>query len=191
MRSVAIARLSVVSPFALIAWAALAIVLTASPIASAAEDGGAVTTNKGDTAAEVARLEGELDATVASLSTDCATACKALASIQRATERICALAPGPRCEAARAKADDATQRVRATCPDCLDAHDRRLDATETPRAVPASAVESAAPERGGCRSCATSGASSSGVDVGWLALAALVVARLRRFRRDGSGVRRK
>ena len=51
---------------------------------------------------------------LAALSTqDCVIACKALASIRRAADRICALESGPRCIDARAKADDAQRRVQA------------------------------------------------------------------------------
>ena len=64
-------------------------------------------------------LQKQLQDEVAALSTqDCVIACKALASIRRAADRICALESGPRCVDARAKAEDAQQRVQAACPDC-------------------------------------------------------------------------
>jgi hypothetical protein len=92
---------------------------------------------------------------------DCVSACKALGSIQRAADRICALEPGPRCDAAKEKAADATRRVREACPDCAFA----LRGTEPPapkpepeRAVVARTEGSAPPReepRRGCASCTT------------------------------------
>ena len=68
---------------------------------------------------DVESLIKQLNDEHAALSTqDCVTACKALGSIRRASDRICALEPGPRCADARAKADDAQRRVQAACPDC-------------------------------------------------------------------------
>jgi hypothetical protein len=57
---------------------------------------------------------------VAQLSSGCAVACPALASMERAADRICALDPGPRCAAARAKVRDAAQRVEQACGPCRD-----------------------------------------------------------------------
>lgn len=50
----------------------------------------------------------------------CSTACRALASMERATEHLCALAGDgdPRCENARSRVRGADERVRATCPAC-------------------------------------------------------------------------
>src|SRR5438067_9060264 len=48
------------------------------------------------------------------LSTDdCTSACNALASMRRATDRLCALDPGARCREARRIVDDAARKVRA------------------------------------------------------------------------------
>ncbi len=55
---------------------------------------------------------------------DCAKLCKALASMQRATERLCGLVAGSndgekrRCTDARAKLTAATAKVNATCGNC-------------------------------------------------------------------------
>ena len=50
----------------------------------------------------------------------CATACTALASMERATMHLCGLAgeSDQRCEDARARVKSATGRVRASCPMC-------------------------------------------------------------------------
>jgi hypothetical protein len=50
----------------------------------------------------------------------CATACRALASMGRATEHLCGLAgeSDQRCAGARARVKSATDRVQAQCPGC-------------------------------------------------------------------------
>lgn len=48
----------------------------------------------------------------------CESACDALESMKKAAARICALAPGERCEAARARVANAEQRVMEACPGC-------------------------------------------------------------------------
>lgn len=52
---------------------------------------------------------------------NCPLACQALASMQRATERLCAIDPGPRCAEAKTKVKAAEDKVRAACPDCAAA----------------------------------------------------------------------
>jgi hypothetical protein len=53
---------------------------------------------------------------------DCRTACRALASMDRAAGHLCALAEGPddraRCEEAKVKLRAARDKVRATCGEC-------------------------------------------------------------------------
>lgn len=146
--------------------------------AAAAADGGAH---------EVEDVE-ELAASIArdaqALSTDdCASACKALASMLRAADRICALDPGRRCEDARATVEDATRKVRAACPQCAIApgHERR-DGKIGSAPVAASAPPS---ERrtGGCAGCATSGGGGSAAG-GALAVALGLTALVRRRRRS-------
>jgi hypothetical protein len=143
---------------------------------------------------EVATLEAQLATEHAALATsDCAAACRALGSIRRAADKICALEPGARCDAARSKADDATRRVREACPDCslalapLDEDTRERAASPAPPAAGTAAEESA--PRGGCRSCASAGSGGAAADWGWLAGALLVVATLGRSRQVSAGRR--
>lgn len=160
---------------------------------------------------EITTLEKNLASEHAALSTaDCSTACRALASIRRAADRICALDPDERCLAARAKADDATRRVREACPECAIAFAPITPGPEQPTAKPGPYSPSPTPaakggtprsdqestqvapanappsesRRGGCAGCTTSGASPGDVGTLGLALAALaVVMRRRRARR--------
>lgn len=144
---------------------------------------GAAIADGGD-ASDVRALERQLADEHAALSTtDCHAACRALASIRRAAEKICALEPGPRCEGARAKADEATRRVREACPDCVVA---AAPAPEpAPEAVKADheAVTRTAPaeSRGGCRSCATTGGETDRSDLAIVAVA--IAACLKRKKR--------
>jgi MYXO-CTERM domain-containing protein len=138
-------------------------------------------------------LERELDEENAALSTDlgasdCMAACRALTSMRRAAEKICALSPGPRCEAARAKASAASDRVKKSCPTCATtATEERQDKKEK-QSPPASApTEAAAPppaerSKGGCASC-TTGASPTSSDLGTAFAAALALSRLLRRKR--------
>lgn len=50
----------------------------------------------------------------------CETACRALASMMSATDRLCSIAgdSDARCANARTRTKNATSRVRASCPDC-------------------------------------------------------------------------
>ena len=133
-------------------------------------------------------LQKELEQEYSALSTqDCVTACKALGSIRRAADKICALEPGPRCADARAKADDAQQRVHAACPDCRIAaapptdEERRAAERPAPGAAPPQAAPPAEERRGGCASCSTPG-DLPPFDLGGVLLAAFVVARALRWR---------
>lgn len=120
---------------------------------------------------------------------DCATACRAYASIRRAADKICGLEPGPRCADARSKADDAQRRVQAACPDCPIAaappreEERRAARTEAQTGT--AEDQESAPRKGGCASCSTPGGRPSG-DSGVAVLGAFAVARIlrRRFRRS-------
>lgn len=137
---------------------------------------------------DVVTLEQELGREYATLSTeDCVTACRALASIRRAADRICALEPGPRCDDARAKATDANRRVTEACPDCAIAgvpgKDDERRAAQAPEESPALATAQSERGRGGCASCATAGGHAGGGDLGTALVAALAVARLARRRR--------
>lgn len=140
--------------------------------------------------ADAAALEQQLERDFEALSTgDCSVACRALGSMRRATARLCALEPGPRCSAARAKLDDAQNRVRTACPECAVDTDNAppaARATESPDAAGGRSEPAAAPPpesaRGGCAGCEVGGdAGSAG---GALAVLALVgISLLRRRRR--------
>ncbi|AKU97279.1 hypothetical protein AKJ09_03943 [Labilithrix luteola] len=128
-------------------------------------------------AADAGSLEREIaaafdDQTKALAVEDCATACRALSSIQRAANKLCELDPGPRCATARSKVEVATQRVREACPQCAFA---ALALTPPALAPPERAPTPASVEtvhgRGGCGGCAMT--SSTATRDGWIA--ALVV----------------
>jgi hypothetical protein len=160
---------------------------------------------------ELTTLETNLAREHAALSTtDCSTACRALASIRRAADRICALDPDERCVAARAKADDATRRVREACPECAIAFASpeptpRPPMAGAPKAGAATKAGSAAADadrvspatasappsesrRGGCAGCTTTGRGTTADDVGTFGLVlgalALVMRRRRHDRAD-------
>jgi len=137
---------------------------------------------------EIEDLEKSLAQEHATLSTsDCSAACRALASIRRAADKICALEQGARCAAAHAKSEDATRRVRDACPECAiasaapDTSPRKPAMAPVPPAADAPREESvhtaSAPRsesgRGGCASCDASGASLGESTTGALAILAL------------------
>lgn len=105
---------------------------------------------------------------------DCETACKALQSLARAAEHICAVAP-EHCQEARARVAAAREKVRAACPDCaVQFQDDRAKGEVT---VANESLRSA-PARGGCAGCTTSGGGARGA---LFALAMLLLlARIRR-----------
>src|SRR5689334_8517569 len=154
-----------------------------------------LTTSPARATDETTDLEKSLAEEHAALSTsDCTVACRALASIRRAADKICALEPGPRCDAARTKANDATRRVREACPDCAVAA-MPSSPTTAPESAPRSA--SAPPAEGpsgGCRSCSMTdgGGGGGGGDLGIVLVAAYgALRRSRRRRVDRSDGRRK
>jgi hypothetical protein len=64
---------------------------------------------------------GDLDraeSQVSAAMSDCATACRALESMERAAEHLCALDGGSECGRARERLEAARQRVRASCGGC-------------------------------------------------------------------------
>lgn len=138
--------------------------------------GAALTLSGASHAEDVRALEKRLSDEVSALSTsDCNLACRALASIRRAAERICALEPGPECDAARAKAAEAARRVREACPGCASVDVELDEERATPAAAPASApegqtvnVSAPAPKRGGCKSCTTAPLSADPEPAAWL-----------------------
>jgi MYXO-CTERM domain-containing protein len=135
-------------------------------------------------------------------TSDCANACRALASIRRAADKICALDTGDRCAAGRAKADDATRRVREACPECAIAStapepkpreeramtkggSKAADAPQ-PSMDGVATAQAAGPrsesKRGGCAGCTTTRGAPGDLAGGVLAAVALAFV-LRRRRR--------
>jgi hypothetical protein len=119
---------------------------------------------------------------------DCGAACKALASMRRAADRICALDDaGRRCADARSTVEEASRRVRAACPDCAIAS----VAPPAPEVVHADAKPQAAPPepasepaRGGCAGCGGGGGSSSrGGSAGYAIAVIWAISRIGRKKR--------
>lgn len=73
---------------------------------------------RAEAAADLERAERELSAS----NSDCASACRALASLERATVLLCDLAEQPddvqRCDDAKKKLRTARDRVKSTCSSC-------------------------------------------------------------------------
>ncbi len=148
---------------------------------------------------DLTTLEKNLASETATLSTsDCTTACRALASIRRAADKICALDPGDRCAAGRAKADEATKRVREACPECAIAtappqpaperEERAMSKGGSPKpgADSAPTAASAPPsesKRGGCAGCASTPATPGDMTTAALAISALAFTLRRRRKR--------
>jgi MYXO-CTERM domain-containing protein len=157
-----------------------------------------------DPAVELETLGRELEEELA--AGNCAVACAALESMKRASERLCEMDPGPACERARAKVEDAEERVRNAC-DCAVATtdepgrtklseqepDRMTEAQPAPMADPAGEAASAPPEeeaRGGCAACAVAGPGDAGAGA-LLVLLALALGRRRLSRAPRHGERRR
>jgi hypothetical protein len=68
--------------------------------------------------AELARAQADLDAA----ANDCSSACRALASMERATKHLCDLVSGAddqsRCDDARRRLQSSRDRVRSSCGSC-------------------------------------------------------------------------
>ncbi len=157
-----------------------------SPGSTSVDDAGAV---------NVDALLAQLTRDVESLSVaDCALSCKALASMERARDRICELSPGARCDEARTKVASARDRVSAACPTCTT-HERPEPAppndAKASAPPPAHAADGAEVrsehERGGCASCRVTGerGARGGAlgDAGLVMLAAFALRRIARRRR--------
>ncbi len=133
-------------------------------VLSAAE--GSAQPAEDEAAAEIQTLERQIESELINLATsDCTVACLALESMVRATDRLCELAPGPRCEDARNKVADAQRRVSESCPDCeASRREQTVPPQPPPSAQPTAlggdeeSVDAAAPPaeeaRGGCAACA-------------------------------------
>jgi uncharacterized protein (TIGR03382 family) len=137
-------------------------------------------------APSVASLAAELDVDYAqAMAADCALACKALGSMRRATENLCALDRGDRCARARERLTTATAHMKSACPECAES--LGLGEKEVPPRTEASPVAPGPPQeesatvasvskRGGCAGCATTGTETgplAPVSVGLLALLGL------------------
>jgi MYXO-CTERM domain-containing protein len=144
-------------------------------------------------AAEVAAAASEVDGDYASaMAADCTTACAALDSMRRATERLCTLDAGDRCASARQKLEAATAHVRASCPACGgELRDEAASkgggaAPSPPKEAPAPPTVNAAEEaqvskRGGCAGCATSSPGEGDlVPLGGVVMGMLAMRRRRR-----------
>jgi MYXO-CTERM domain-containing protein len=155
-----------------------------------------------DTATEATTLARDIDQKLAlTTHADCADACRALASMRRSTDRLCAIEPGDRCDQARAKLHDAIERVRVSCPACETASPSPAPSPIT--AAPPSTGSGAAPsasddarvasaqttsvqttKRGGCAGCtAASGTTPHGaLALAGVAIALAITARRRKRR---------
>jgi hypothetical protein len=146
----------------------------------------------------VAAAQANAQSGAAPAAPDCETACRALESMRRATEHLCAAEPGQRCVDAQDKLDNATQRVRASCPMCAiptrpveapaAGTTKSLEST-TPAAGTTRSLESAAEreevrKRGGCAGCttATDTARADAFAAAAFGASLLAVARRRRRR---------
>lgn len=143
------------------------------------------------------QLAQSIEDQAAALSTDdCTTACKALASMERAADRLCKMDPGPSCTKARATVDSATRRVHDACPTCASALAPNQPPPPPPTTPPQNdertrgeeAATQAAPpaesRRGGCAGCDAAGGPPVS-DAALIAIAWLMTrARRKRARRE-------
>jgi MYXO-CTERM domain-containing protein len=148
--------------------------------------------DKGDADALMAEIERDY---AAAQGGDCATACRALDSMRRAADHLCELDPGDRCAKARQRVTAATDRVRASCPDCAQPQGNALSGRAGQPAPPApvaadqaasksaepSAPESAPRKGGGCAGC-TMSQGGDGLDLA-VAVGGLALLAARRRRR--------
>lgn len=137
---------------------------------------------------DVSAIQAELDRDyAATLASDCPTACLALESMRRATEKLCALDPAERCTAARRKLADATARVTAACPSCGPSfrdEEKKAPIAPAPPAPAESVVQAeSVQKKGGCAGCATASGPEEAVAPVVLAGLAILAARGRRRRR--------
>ncbi len=137
---------------------------------------------------ELARTVSQL--TVDLSASDCGAACEAVASMSRAANRVCELAPGPRCAAARDRVARARKRVSEACPDCDVAREnetagsarKKYDRDDSAEAAPADGVDTVVRgENAGCATC-TVGRSGSSSHALIAALAGLFLLAGRRRR---------
>ena len=94
---------------------------SAAPSEATVEGGGADGNASHAGAPSIAVARGDLDRAereVEAAQSDCATACRALASMERAAEHLCALDAGDECARAKQRVEAARERVRASCGGC-------------------------------------------------------------------------
>ena len=120
-----------------------------------------------DAGSDLAAAQAEVDQDYAqAMASDCALACKALGSMKRATQRLCALDPGARCAAAQQKLQAASAHVRASCPDCAEELSETAVGGKMPMAPPPDtqvyAAEASVQKRGGCAGCTTTSGGRDG-----------------------------
>lgn len=174
---------------------ALALVASASSAradaADAADAGGATDALALEVTTTAKRVAEEL------ASRACDEACRALTSMRRATDRLCALEPGDRCERARRQTEASAQSVQAACPECAVASGPspkgQVAAVRERPAAESEPISQPVSERTtrGCASCAAAGHEGRSDAASSLALAALVVAFLRGRRPRGQRSRRR
>ncbi|HEX8796212.1 MAG TPA: MYXO-CTERM sorting domain-containing protein [Polyangiaceae bacterium] len=152
----------------------------------------AQSSDAGDAGADTDALAAEIDRDLAqAMGSDCDTACRALDSMRRATDRLCALDPGDRCTRARQKLANATTRVRSACPSCAEPTGQALD--EAAKAPPApEPVNTAAQEEtvqkksGGCAGCTVGDAPTDAPSAAWLLALGLLLLRKKRASTDAA-----
>jgi hypothetical protein len=133
-------------------------VVCLAPLARAA-DGGAAASEADTLARSIAESAESLATATGASAGECITACRAVGSMRRATERLCALEPGPRCNDARAALASAAEKVRAACPTCITAAPPLsaplpAEAASTPASEPAANPSAQPPAERPSRGCA-------------------------------------
>jgi len=184
------ARLAVTAAIVAIVGAAT----TWSPRAAFAQTAStASTAGAGNASDEADSLQAALDRDYAqAMANDCGLACRALESMRRSAGRLCQLDPGERCTRAKSKVDQATQRVRTSCPTCPQPlHQNEATGAKSPGPTPpqpsvdtaayAPAAQESVSKRGGCAGCTSAPAPMDGFEP--LAIAAVALAAGRRLRR--------
>jgi hypothetical protein len=174
---------------------ALAIVTAATPAAAQSAPGAhpSVVDAGVPTSDEIETLERQLrDDEQALASGNCAVACRALESMRRSVARLCQLDSGPRCARARAKVEDASTRVHASCPSCPPSPEQGPGTTatapsdaESPRPAEREAPAPAAEKgKGGCASCRIGEPNGEEGWMAWIVSGALAWAFVARRRRE-------
>lgn len=88
------------------------------PAAGGSVDPGATTHEAAQPAPPPAGREADAAQPDDTSADSCESACDALSAMRKAADRICELAPGERCDTARARVADAEKRVTEACSEC-------------------------------------------------------------------------